>query len=470
MLFFSLVVAAQTLPAGERLAETQARDNLAGLLRAKQIAFRERPLMADYGAFGVSIQAEFSGTEGGGLFVLVVPQAGRAPDGGLTWGQQTAFAFIERILLEPPPFDTLVCFLADNRPAVRSGAYPYAGLCALLDDLHEDTVIVHCDFPDAPAVLTVTRGRGRTSLPLAPAESFVNACVETETPYFFATGRYETESVVAERGGSIPVLYLDDSAALIRAKFTPPPALANDSVAETLYRFAAAALPHGTAAMADRNYAYIHFSEGIFVSEYTLVVATLFISTLWVLLGFLLYCASKSCHRRIFSLLLATALLITAAPLAVLHLNSAGAAPSIPKNVQFSPLNKDKDEKNFENPLLYSYSDEAERYFTVGADSVPFLERRIVRIRIEARQTPLNYRLSFTESGAKDGAYLPANFLYDAPMPYTAEDDIVRFVLGDYPPMLLDIEITLSLDIDGYFTLDALFEDGANIIETFTAG
>jgi hypothetical protein len=457
LLFFSAVAAAQTLPddlsAGVRLAETEARNNLTGLLTDKQIAFRERPLMADYGAFGISIQTEFPGTDGNGLFVLAVPQT------GVTWGQETVFAFMELISQEQPAFDTLVCFLADSRPAVHGGdAYPYAGLRALLDDLdeREDAVIVYCDFSGAPSAITIRRGGGRASVPLALAEFFVETCAETETPYIFATDGYGAESIVAERSDGIPVLYLDDSAVekFFQTKPALQPPLIPDKVAGTLYDFAAATLSHGTDTEADRNYAYIRIKGGIFVSEYTLVLLTLFVPVLWVLLCFLLYCASKSHHKRIFLPLLIAALLITVAPLAVLHSNGVRTEPSEPTSVR---------------PPFSSHT-ETTRHFTASAEAVTFLGRRIVRIQIDARRTPLNYRLSFTEIGEKYGADIPISFLYDAPMPYTAEDKIIRFVLGDYPPMLLNLEITLPLNIDGYFTLDALFEDGTTATETFTVG
>ncbi|MDR1257431.1 MAG: hypothetical protein LBJ86_06760, partial [Spirochaetaceae bacterium] len=117
----------------------------------------------------------------------------------------------------------------------------------------------------------------------------------------------------------------------------------------------------------------------------------------------------------------------------------------------------------------YDYSTEAARYFNVKAETVPFLERRIVQIQIEALRTPLHYGLYFTEQHAEGVTETPVSFLYDAPMPYTAEDGRISFILGDYPPALLNIEITLPRYTGGYFTLDALFEDGANLTETFTA-
>jgi hypothetical protein len=52
-------------------------------------------------------------------------------------------------------------------------------------------------------------------------------------------------------------------------------------------------------------------------------------------------------------------------------------------------------------------------------------------------------------------------------MPYTAEDGRVSFILGDYPPALLDLEITLPLRTGGHFTLTALFEDGVTLTKIF---
>jgi hypothetical protein len=474
LLFFSAVAAAQTLEDGsfavaeERFAETQARDNLIGLLKDRNIAFRERPLMADYGAFGVSIRAEIPGADGGGLFVLAVPLAAPRTDGGITWGQELAFAFMERLLRKAAPFDTLVCFLADNRPAVPGGgAYPYAGLQALLDDIYgrDDAVIAYCDFSEAPSVLTLTRGRGRASVPLILAELFIKACDSTETPYFFAAGAYQTESVIAEPGGGIPVLYLDGSAAarFARANLAARPAVAADKAAETLYGFADAAMTGRAGAEADRNYAYLRFRGGIFVSEYTLVLLALFVPVFC----FLLYRAFKSRHRRILTPMLAAALLVTAAPLAVLYSNGARAAPTLPTSVRSYLPDAARKKKNIERLPFSSRKDALEQYFTANVKAVPFLERRIVRIRIEARRTPLHYGLSFTEQKAEGVMETPVSFLYDAPMPYTEKDGLVSFVLGDYPPALLNLEITLPLYMDGYFTLDALFEDGTALTETF---
>jgi hypothetical protein len=80
------------------------------------------------------------------------------------------------------------------------------------------------------------------------------------------------------------------------------------------------------------------------------------------------------------------------------------------------------------------------------------LERRILNIHIEAPGEPDRIDL-----------YLDAEtvmpVIYDAPVPfeYSGEGRTVRFILGEAPPVPLDLEIVVPLDFSGFLMAEALY-------------
>jgi hypothetical protein len=445
---------------GVRAAETRAHDAVAGLLKSKGIAFSERELMADYGAFGSSIEVQLTGKSGAGaLFTLAVPLAGTPPDtgsppdGDLTWGQELAVSFIEAILREPPPFDALVCFLAASWP--DPGPYPYAGLEALLDGLErrEDTAIAYCDFPAPPAAPSIVRGRGAAGAPLELAEPFTRFCGKAGIRCFFDPGANGIDGVALARSGGVPVLYIGGAA---RPRLFIPRDYEKITPAEAaalFYDYAAYITKSGTGTDMDRNYTYIGFNgRGVFISEYAFVLLTLFGPFFLVFLCFALYFASRSRCKRIFTPVLTAALLITLPVFIVLQLNGAKNTPSTPESFLY-PQKAMREQAGAEN------------YLAVTVKTTPLLERKIVKTGIEARSPPLRYRLFFIPGGLSPET--PAGFIYDAPMPYRMENGRIEFMLGLYPPARVDFEITLPAGLNGEFTLDALFENGAAVTKIF---
>jgi hypothetical protein len=443
-----------------RTAETQAYDEIVRILGEKNITFREQSLMPDYGAFGMSIEALFparSGSGGGGtgtktLFVLALPitSAGGKPASSnekLSWGHELAFKFIDIILAEPPPFDTLIYFAGDNWPAVSADiAYPYAGLQALFNQLEnrEDVILMYCDFPAPPDTIQIVKGKGQTAAPLALVEPFFKICAEHDAPCFFNTidagfytGFDNFEAAVYSGGNTPAWLNIPRNEEKIPA----------GEAAVIVYEYAADIMQNEIdVENTDRNYAHIGFNrKNIFISEYTLVLLTLFASTALCFLCLLLFYASKSRIKRLVISVFALGLFISLITFAILYTNTG-------KNIRQTTK---KSQQKIENIVT-------EHYFTAETEEIRFLDRNIVKIKINTRHLPLHYRLFFTRRDMEDPVY----FIYDAPMPYSTQGRRTEFILGSYPPASLNLEIALPRNLSGDFIIEALFEDGSNVVQS----
>ena len=471
-----------------RTAETTAFNGLVHRLKAKNINFTERPLMADYGAFGVSLEVNIPARPdsggGDGLFVLAVPildvqpaellngTGDRLADGGSGWRVELALALIDKFLSEPQPFGTLVYFAADNWPAAGGGAFPYAGFQALLDDTggsegtahsgmaRGKTVIVYCDSPDtdAPSALSVLRGTGVDSPPLALAEPFMQLCVDGGIPRFFDSdaGRAPAAACTPDEADGRQIIYVTG---VFPERFTaPPPAamtgkkITADEGAALLYRYAGEIFRGGIDSdEADYNYAYIKLkNKVVFIPELALVLLTLFGLVFASALCFCLYHAAKSRRNRVLIPVFAVLILLTASFLFALHTNDGQNLPARTK----LPAPQTK---------ITANGLEADMYFTANLESERVLDHKIVRISMEARFTPLRYSLFFTDQTA-DTAY----FIYDAPMPYTSDGKRIEFMLGSYPPNPLNIELALPLSLNGEFGIEGLFPGNVAAIKTLT--
>ncbi|MDR3356721.1 MAG: hypothetical protein LBO04_05985 [Spirochaetaceae bacterium] len=461
--------------AAARVAETAYFNELVNRLEAKKIKFSERPLMADYGAFGTSILVDIPARPGDGsdgLFVLAVPVLG-VPLASLTyngaeyrasgpgWSGELALGVLDKFLSEPPPFDTLVYFAADNWPAADGGGISYAGFQDLLafSGGRGKTVIVYCDSgaTDAadPVALAVLRGAGTGASPLALAEPLTRLCAEIGVPFVFDRGGGGPAAADLEAAADRRIIRVSGvpAARLSFAGHESPEAgktLTPEVVAALFYRYAADILRGGTATdEADLNYAYIgFFGGGTYVTEPTLVLLALFGMVSVFVLCFLL--ASKP-HYALIPVF-ACFLLATALFLFMLYRNGPRTFPARTETPGPRTLAVDTAERD--------------RYFTAVMESERFLEHRIVRIGIEAHLPPLQYGLSFRDQSADDPDGKPPYFIYDAPMPYTAADGRIDFVLGSYPVNPLNIEIALPLNLTGEFRLEGLFP--GNVISTKT--
>ena len=482
MLLIGGAVAAAQTPFSPRTAETTAFNELVQRLEAKNINFTKRPLMADYGAFGVSVEVNIparpdSGGSGGeGLFVLAVPildvqsadilngTEDRLADNGPGWRMELALGLIDRFLSKPLPFDTLVYFAADNWPATGGGAFPYAGFQALLDytEEREGTLIVYCDSlpegEDAPSALGVLRLAGTVVPPLALVEPFVQLCADSGTPWFFDSegGGAPAAAVNTDEAGGRQIIYVTGASAE-RSTMPPSAAMAGkkitaDEASALLYRYAEEIFRCGVdSGRADYNYACVNLkNKVVFIPELTLVLLTLFGMVFVSALFFCLYYAAKSRHKYVLIPVFAVFILLTAAFLFVLHTNGGQDLPARAK----LPAQQTK---------ITTDGLEPDMYFTASLKSVRFLDRRIVRISTEARLPPLRYSLFFTNQTAA-----PAYFIYDAPMPYTSDGKRVEFILGSYPPNPLDIELALPLSLNGEFSIEGLFPGNAAAVKTFT--
>ncbi|MDR1149724.1 MAG: hypothetical protein LBK66_13955 [Spirochaetaceae bacterium] len=442
-----------------RTAETQTHDEIARILGEKNITFREQSLMPDYGAFGTSIEALLparSGSGGGGtgansLFVLTLPitSAGGKPASSnekLSWGHELAFKFIDIILSEPPSFDTLIYFAGDNWPVVSPGAYPYAGLQALFNQLEnrEDVILMYCDFPAPPDAIQIVKGKGQTAAPLALVEPFFKICAEHDVPCFLNTidagldAEFDNFAAAVYSGGDIP------------AWFNIPRNEEKITVGEAaiiVYEYAADITQNKIdVENTDRNYAHIGFNrKNIFISEYTLVLLILFASTAVCFLCLLLFYISKSRIKRLVISVFALVLFISLISFAILYTNTG-------KNIRQTPK---KSQQKIENIVT-------EHYFTAETEEIRFLDRNIVKIKINTRHLPLHYRLFFTRRDMEDPVY----FIYDAPMPYSTQGRHTEFILGSYPPASLNLEIALPRNLSGDFIIEALFEDGSKVVQS----
>ncbi|MDR1374062.1 MAG: hypothetical protein LBJ24_03725 [Treponema sp.] len=89
---------------------------------------------------------------------------------------------------------------------------------------------------------------------------------------------------------------------------------------------------------------------------------------------------------------------------------------------------------------------------TMTMDERTLLERRILNIRIEVSGGPDRIDLYLDAETA-----MPV--IYGAPVPYVyeAEGRTVRFILGEKPPVPLDMEIVVPLGFSGFFRAEALY-------------
>jgi hypothetical protein len=455
LLLLTVFAAAQT--DGVRFTETAAYTMLTGLLKERNVNFSQRELMTDYGAFGVSIEARFpmnpDASGGTGLFVLAVPVSCIAADGAetpLNWGHELALSLIDRLssAADGFSFETLVCFIGDSQP-------PYTGLNALFDELEgrDDSIIVYCEFPEAPAVLALVRDWGKPSAPLELAEPLFQICAENETPCFFGAGDSGVQNLINERGSDIPALYISGNAPAWAIAAKTDKKLTAGGAAALLCRYAETVMRNGVQET-DKNYVYLGFSRrGLFISGFTLVLAALFGFSFIVFLYFFLYIVTKSRRKHIFISVSAALAIVAALLLFVTYINGAhflSSSAEIPSA-----------------PTTTLYSASAEARLTARAESRILLERRIVSIDIEAALEPLRYRLFFTTASENGSAESPFYFIYDAPMPYTVEDGRIEFMLGSYPPDPLKLEIALPLGLAGKFSIEAFFHDGLNITQIF---
>ncbi|MDR0409379.1 MAG: hypothetical protein LBH18_03170 [Spirochaetaceae bacterium] len=452
------VILSQSAYASRRQAETLVCNEIKRILNEKNLAFRELELLQDYGAFGESIEILFpardSSDEKKGLFVLAVPITGgveRNAESGLNWGHETAFELMDMLLFNPPFFDTIIYFAGDNWPSVSS-AYPYAGLRALFNQINgrEDAVLTYYDLSAQPDSIRIVKGMGESTSPLAIVEPFFEVCEKREIPCFFYTAATEIGDLTKE-AGSVPVLYVsENSSAWLNALQTDKKISVNEA-AGLIYEYAENVMRYKVSSAADapgnedRNYAHIAFNrENIFIPEYTLVVITLFTSVFLCFICVFLFCAAKSRIKRMIIYVFTFVLFLSLFSFIVLYTSTGKSTQKITKKPQFAAEN-----------------DTSELYFMAGIEVTPFLERQIAVIDINAIQTPLHYRLFFIRHGTGKNDY----FIYDAPMPYETSDGQTEFMLGDYPPAYLDLEIALPHGISGDFVIEAVFEDGSNIIQ-----
>jgi hypothetical protein len=464
--FTAARIQAQSMFTDIRSAETQAHDEIVRILGEKNITFREQSLMPDYGAFGMSIEALFParpGSGGGGtgaknLFVLALPITSRGGKSAssnekLSWGQELAFKFIDIILSDPPPFDTLIYFAGDNWPVVSPVAYPYAGLQALFNKLEnrEDLILIYCDFPAPPDAIQIVRGKGRTAAPLALVEPFFEICAEHDAPCFFNAidagfdAGLDTEFDNFAAAG-IPMLYSNSNPPwfnmLKKGEKIPV-----DEAAIIIYEYAAEIMQNKIdAENTDLNYAHIGFKhKNIFIPEYTLVLLILFASTAVCFLCLVLFYAAKSRIKRLVISVFTLVLFISLISFAILYTNTGKNIRQITK----------KSQRQTENIV-------PEQYFTVKTEEIRLLDHNIVKITINTQHLPLHYRLFFTRRDMEDPVY----FIYDAPMPYSTQGRRTEFILGSYPPASLNLEIALPLNLHGDFIIEALFEDGSKIVQS----
>jgi hypothetical protein len=461
----------QPAPAGVaanvRIAETRTYNEIIRTLSEKKIYFQEQDLMTDYGAYGASIEVPLQApVDTKKIFVLALPVTSarnNGLDGGyttanttlntpLSWGQELALNFIDIVLSEAPSFNTLVYFAGDNWPAPVS--YPYAGIQALLNQSRrlKDAVVMYCDFTNPPEAIQIMKGKDQAAAPLSLVSPFIKRCAENDIPCFFNPAATEIDNFIAASG--VPVLYCDGEAPALFTLLQTNSKISAAAAAKFVYEYAADAMMNtNNSENADRNYAYIGFkSKNIFIPEYTLILFTLFASVFVCFLCFYLYFTAKSGLKRLLISVFTLVLFLSLLSFAVLHITGKNARP-----IRKHP--------HAEAEGLY---DNIERYFTAKAEFTRLLERATVKINIKSLQAPLHYRLFFTrheEGQPEEQTEIPAYFIYDAPMPYEIDGRRVEFTLGSYPPAQLNIEISLPRSLNGTFTIEAIFEDGARLVQ-----
>jgi hypothetical protein len=96
--------------------------------------------------------------------------------------------------------------------------------------------------------------------------------------------------------------------------------------------------------------------------------------------------------------------------------------------------------------------DEDERFLVLKAESGVFLDRRIISLRVEAKEEPRLFTLKL-ESPDK------ALIIYDTPMPYRFAPDnkSVVFILGEEPDNPFRTELVLPQDFSGSLRAEAVY-------------
>jgi hypothetical protein len=489
LLLLSPLTAAQS-PVSPRDAETHAFDELVRRLEARNINFTEKPLMADYGAFGVSVEVNIPArsASGDGLFVLAVPILdvpiekllnGTEDESGSGWCVELALGLIDSLSSAPPPFDTLVYFAADNWPEAGGKAYPYAGFRALLDGLEgrEGTVIVYCDSHvtggEAPSALTLLRGTGAAASPLDLVEPFMRLCTESGLPCFFdsdtAGDQFPGDLLP---GGSLDeaadreIIYVTGAPAAPALQARDGKNITTDEASALFRRYATEILRGGeNKDEADYNYAYIDFgSRGIFIPELALVLLMLLGLVFEVAMFFCLCHAIQSRHKPVLIPVFAVLILLTALYLFMLYRNSGLYLPTRMKAPD--PETRIAADAAVAGTAAGAVANDGE-YFTVNLESTRFLDHRIVRISIEAQLPPLRYSLLFTNQEREDPSLSSSYFIYDAPMPYNSDGKRIEFILGSYPPNPLSIEIALPLNLGGEISIEGFFPGNLSVVKTF---
>ncbi len=105
-------------------------------------------------------------------------------------------------------------------------------------------------------------------------------------------------------------------------------------------------------------------------------------------------------------------------------------------------------------PRVVEVKNPAPRFFNITLGENTFLDRRTLKITLQAIDPPDRFYLSLQSGSEKDNLYI-----YDAPIPFKlgADGKSLSFVLGQNPPNPLNLELVIPRDFHGTLTASVLF-------------
>ncbi|MDR2481660.1 MAG: hypothetical protein LBD07_05145 [Spirochaetaceae bacterium] len=509
----------------------QTRYNeLIKLLSDNNLKFTEHNLLKDYGAYGTSVfvHSRQSGKTAGITPVLAVPITTLNDTGeDFHYGFKLALKFIEEISNEAERLPFIVAFLADDWDSV-AGSIAFAGFEDLLNSIIEvnNTVILYADITEKTPALSIVHASENSTIPLNVLSSFTDACKKFDVRFNLYTKynvlyKYkiikDQKQIQMANEYNIPILYIKassttaagtniydntidlDNTALAFIDWS----LAMDKTADTesTYNYFISGSESYPIFLSEKSIIFFSFTFAILLFLYILFIRyskkrtkllfivmcvfyTLFFIVLMIIditlvffalpslfilsLMFGLHALNKKIKIikknkiKIFLIVMSSCLLLSLIPfydifsdtikLIIENYNES--------NIPYKAIPLETGGVIKDDPLEILVREEK------------FSERRAMYFNLYNIGIPLRYRIILHTNDYilnnyfDDGGVLP--FIYAAPVPYIISAEGIEFILGSYPPSHFNIDITLPLEIGGFFSVETIYSDDIRIIRKLT--
>ncbi|MDR2019367.1 MAG: hypothetical protein LBQ14_01220 [Treponema sp.] len=296
--------------------ERERRNELIRILSEEHIPFEIRPLLANYGEFGPSVQVSMTPRETGssfaenpGLLVLGIPLSPRisAPGPALPFAAEAGLAFIRRARLQSGrmfPAAVRVVFLGgEGRKLSGLSGWDHPGLRDAVSQLDnpENAVLLYLDTGNPPAGIRIHHGSGGTMAPLHT----VRPLFDLDIPLQFAVRNNALYKLFLVKGP--PVLEISREAGLsglylegLGASAVPYPSIRSpdgtagppitaETMGEELFKYASSL--DFSRVSADTHYSFVNLpGRVLFLSEFA-AAALFFFTAALSLLALLIYSA-----------------------------------------------------------------------------------------------------------------------------------------------------------------------------------